>query len=38
MSPQWEFSAEPPVTPHEMSYKGIQPYVIAPWVVAAHKK
>jgi branched-chain amino acid transport system substrate-binding protein len=38
MSPQWEFSAEPPATPHEMSYKGIQPYVIAPWVVSAHKK
>ncbi|MBR9982625.1 MAG: ABC transporter substrate-binding protein [Desulfatitalea sp.] len=38
MSPQWEFSAEPPATPHEMSYKGIQPYVIAPWVIAAHKK
>lgn len=38
MSPQWEFSAEPPETPHEMSYEGIQPYVIAPWVIAAHKQ
>jgi branched-chain amino acid transport system substrate-binding protein len=38
MSPQWEFSAEPPETPNEMSFKGIQPYLIPPWVLAAHKQ
>lgn len=36
MPPQWEFSAEPPATPNEMSFRGIQPYIIPPWVLAAH--
>ena len=38
MSPQWEFSVEPPDKPNDASYKGIKPYVIAPWVAEAYKK
>ena len=38
MSPYWEYSVEPPDKPNELSLKGLQPYVIAPWVVAAYKK
>ncbi len=38
MSPYWEYSVEPPAQPNKLSLKGLQPYVIPPWVVAAYKK
>ena len=38
VSPYWEYSVEPPDQPNKLSYKGLQPYVIPPWVVAAYKK
>ena len=38
VSPYWEYSVEPPAKPNKLSYKGLQPYVIPPWVVAAYKK
>ncbi|MFZ1985305.1 MAG: ABC transporter substrate-binding protein [Desulfatitalea sp.] len=38
MSPYWEFSAEPPETPGEFDYKGLKPYLLPPWVMAAYKK
>jgi branched-chain amino acid transport system substrate-binding protein len=38
MSPYWEFSVEPPDNPNRMSYKGIYPMKIAPWVLEAYKK
>lgn len=36
VSPYWEYSVEPPPQPNKMSYKGLKPYVIPPWVVAAY--
>jgi branched-chain amino acid transport system substrate-binding protein len=38
MEPYWEFSVEPPNEPNEMTYKGLKPFVIPPWMVAAYKK
>jgi branched-chain amino acid transport system substrate-binding protein len=38
MSPYWEYSVEPPDKPNELSYKGLKPYIIAPWVASAYKK
>lgn len=38
LSPYWEYSVEPPAQPNKMSYKGLKPYVIPPWVVAAYRK
>jgi branched-chain amino acid transport system substrate-binding protein len=38
ISPYWEYSVEPPAQPNKMSYKGLKPYVIPPWVIAAYKK
>jgi branched-chain amino acid transport system substrate-binding protein len=38
MSPCWEFSAQPPDKPNKMSYKGLEPFIIPPWMVAAYKK
>jgi len=38
MSPYWEFSVEPPDKPNELSYKGLKPFVIPPWMVTAYKK
>ena len=38
LSPYWEYSVEPPAQPNKMSYKGLKPYLIPPWVVAAYKK
>ena len=38
MGPIWEYSAETPDRPNEMSYKGLKSYIIPPWVVEAYKK
>lgn len=39
MSPYWEFSVEPPKEQaHALSYKGLVPFKIAPWVLEAYKK
>jgi branched-chain amino acid transport system substrate-binding protein len=38
MSPYWEFSVEPPDKPNKMSYKGLKPFIIPPWMLAAYKK
>ncbi|MDA8137340.1 MAG: ABC transporter substrate-binding protein [Desulfobacteraceae bacterium] len=38
MSPYWEFSVEPPDKPNEMTYKGLYPFKIAPWVLQAYGK
>jgi branched-chain amino acid transport system substrate-binding protein len=37
MEPYWEFSVEPPDQPNEMSYKGLKPFVIPPWMLAVYK-
>lgn len=38
VSPYWEFSAEPPENPGDKSYKGIEAFQIAPWILAAYSK
>lgn len=36
MSPYWEFSVEPSEDAHDLSIKGLVPFKIAPWVLAAY--
>jgi len=38
MAPYFEYSVEPPEKSNELTIKGLQPYVIPPWMLAAFKK
>lgn len=37
-SPYWDFAVEPSEESNEMSYKGLQPFIIPPWLVEAYSK